>query len=128
MSPGNRVRLVTLADREYRQLLGKPAVPTPSRKFKPVRLNAARFDTSRGPKARRPLGHGDECVVPRITKTPPGKWRRSVSGSVPTIRGGMPARIEKAQRRPQDCPQAGQPPQLNFDSRPHRRGTIRGQS
>ena len=46
MSPGNRARLLTLADREFRQLIAKPAVPAPGRKFKAMRLNIARFDRS----------------------------------------------------------------------------------
>lgn len=46
MSPGNPTRLLTLADREFRQLTGKPLAPIPSRKFKPVKLNASRFDSS----------------------------------------------------------------------------------
>ena len=46
MSPDNPVRLLTLADREFRQFVGKPVAPVPSRKFKPVRLNVARFDSA----------------------------------------------------------------------------------
>lgn len=46
MSPGNPARLLKLADREFTQLTGKPATPVPSRKFKPMRLNAARFDSA----------------------------------------------------------------------------------
>jgi hypothetical protein len=46
MSPGNPIRLLKLADREFRQLTeARPAFP-PSRKFKPMRLNVARFDQS----------------------------------------------------------------------------------
>ena len=45
MSPGHQVRLLTLAEREFRQLTGKPPMPAPTRKFTPVRLNAARFDS-----------------------------------------------------------------------------------
>lgn len=46
MSPGNPARLLKLADREFRQLTEtRPASP-PSRRFKPIRLNAARFDQS----------------------------------------------------------------------------------
>ncbi|MGB6485478.1 MAG: hypothetical protein WBE91_01160 [Steroidobacteraceae bacterium] len=33
-----------LADREFRQLTGRPVAPVPSGKFKPVKLNAAKFD------------------------------------------------------------------------------------
>jgi hypothetical protein len=45
MPPGNPARLFKLADREFRQLTeGKPPTPV-SRKFKPIKLNAARFDT-----------------------------------------------------------------------------------
>ena len=46
MSPGNMPRLLTLADREFRQITGKPVAAPPSRKFKPMRLNAAKFDSS----------------------------------------------------------------------------------
>lgn len=46
MSPGNPSRLLKLADREFRQLTGKPVAPVPSRKFKPVKLNAAKFDSA----------------------------------------------------------------------------------
>jgi hypothetical protein len=46
MSPANQTGLITLADREFRQLTGKPPTPVPGRKFKPVRLNAARFDST----------------------------------------------------------------------------------
>ena len=46
MPPGNPARLLKLADREFRQLTEtRPAAP-PTRKFKPIRLNAARFDQS----------------------------------------------------------------------------------
>jgi hypothetical protein len=45
MPTGNPARLLQLADREYRQLTNKPATITPTRKFKPIKLNAARFDT-----------------------------------------------------------------------------------
>jgi len=46
MAPGNPVRLLKLADREFRQLTGIRAAPAPTRKFKPIRLNAARLDHS----------------------------------------------------------------------------------
>ena len=46
MSPGNPARLLKLADREYVQLTGKPVAPVPRRKFKPVKLNPARFDAA----------------------------------------------------------------------------------
>lgn len=49
MPPGNPARLLKLADREFRQLTQVPSsastVPRP-RRFKPVRLNVARFDQS----------------------------------------------------------------------------------
>jgi hypothetical protein len=45
MPPGNPARLLQLADREYRQLTAKPAPSAPTRKFKPIKLNAARFDS-----------------------------------------------------------------------------------
>ena len=46
MSPSNPVRLLKLADREFRQLTEKPSALPAVRKFKPIRLNAARFDQS----------------------------------------------------------------------------------
>jgi hypothetical protein len=46
MPPGDRVRLLSLAAREFRHLT-EERPPTPSdRKFKPMKLNAAKFDTS----------------------------------------------------------------------------------
>ena len=45
MSPGNPARLLKLADREFRQLTEQPTIPS-ARKFKPIRLNVARFDPS----------------------------------------------------------------------------------
>jgi hypothetical protein len=45
MPPGNGMRLLQLADREYRQLSDKPATISPARKFKAIKLNAARFDS-----------------------------------------------------------------------------------
>lgn len=44
MPTGNPVRLLKLADREFLQLTGKPAVPMPTRKFRPMNINPARFD------------------------------------------------------------------------------------
>ena len=56
MSPGNPARLLKLADREYSQLTGKPVASVPSRRFKAVRLNPARFsadwDRKRGAAVR----------------------------------------------------------------------------
>ena len=46
MSPGNRVRLLALADREFGQLTNAKPKPEPNRKFKPIKLNPARFDQS----------------------------------------------------------------------------------
>jgi hypothetical protein len=44
MCPGNPARLLKLADREFRQLTeARPASP-PTRKFKPIKLSAARLD------------------------------------------------------------------------------------
>jgi hypothetical protein len=37
--------LLQFADREFRQLTGKPTAIEPTRKFKPVKRNASRFDT-----------------------------------------------------------------------------------
>lgn len=42
--PGNRVQLLALADREYRQLAGKPSSRPAPRRLKPIRLNLAKFD------------------------------------------------------------------------------------
>src|SRR5580658_7076577 len=46
MPSGNPMRLLQLADRESRELTGKPKTLEPTRKFKPVKLNASRFDSS----------------------------------------------------------------------------------
>ena len=46
MPVGTSTRLLTLVDREFRQLVEKPAPIVPIRKFKPVKINAARFDRS----------------------------------------------------------------------------------
>lgn len=43
---GTRANLITLADREFRQVTGSKATPEPARKFKPIRLNLSRFDNS----------------------------------------------------------------------------------
>jgi hypothetical protein len=53
--PPIQVRLLQLADREFRQLTGKPAAIEPTRKFKPVKLNASRFDSSWSASAARPF-------------------------------------------------------------------------
>jgi hypothetical protein len=45
--PLNQVRLFALADREFRELTNKPPTIEPTRKFKPVKLNVARFDNTR---------------------------------------------------------------------------------
>jgi hypothetical protein len=46
MPPGNPARLFKLADREFRQLTEEQKTPPPAnRKFKPIKLNAARFDS-----------------------------------------------------------------------------------
>jgi hypothetical protein len=73
MSPGHRARLLSLADREFRQLTGKPPTPIPSRKFKPVKLNAARFDVAwdrkRGAAVRLTavlLGEDDTALQQRV--------------------------------------------------------------
>jgi hypothetical protein len=47
MSPANAPRFLTLTDREFRELTGKPAASEHPTKFKPIRLNPARFDQSR---------------------------------------------------------------------------------
>lgn len=47
MPLGNPTRLLKLADREFRQITEvRPATPPTPRRFRPVRLNAARFDQS----------------------------------------------------------------------------------
>lgn len=47
MPLGNPTRLLKLADREFRQLTeDRSATPPAPRKFRPVRLNVARFDQS----------------------------------------------------------------------------------
>jgi|SRR6185437_15686884 len=47
MPPGNPARLFKLADREFRQLTEDRQPPQPStRKFKPIKLNASRFDNA----------------------------------------------------------------------------------
>jgi hypothetical protein len=44
MPSGTQVSLLRLADREFRELTGKPVAIAPSRKFKPIKLNAAKFE------------------------------------------------------------------------------------
>lgn len=73
MSPGNMPRLLTLADREFRQITGKPVAPPPSRKFKPMRLNPAKFDNAwdrkRGAAVRLTavlLGEDDAALEHRV--------------------------------------------------------------
>lgn len=46
MSPGNRVQLLALADREFRQMTNARPKPAPDSKFKAIKLNPARFDNS----------------------------------------------------------------------------------
>ena len=46
MPSGNPSRLLALADRELRELTNKPLTIEPARKFKPVKLNVARFDNA----------------------------------------------------------------------------------
>ena len=48
--PTKSVRLIQLADREFRQLTGKPVPVQPNRKFRPVKLNAAQFENGWGRK------------------------------------------------------------------------------
>jgi hypothetical protein len=73
MSPGNPSRLLKLADCEFTQFTGKPAVPVPSRKFKPLKVNAARFDSGwdrkRGAAVRLTavlLGEDDAALEQRV--------------------------------------------------------------
>lgn len=44
--PLNHIRLLALADREFRELTNQPRTVEPKRKFKPVKLNVARFDNT----------------------------------------------------------------------------------
>jgi hypothetical protein len=44
MPSGNPTRLLTLAEREYRDILSTQPAPARTRRFKALRLNAARFD------------------------------------------------------------------------------------
>ena len=46
MPPGNPIHLLKLADREFRQLTEERPPPSSTRRFKPIRLNATRFDQS----------------------------------------------------------------------------------
>lgn len=46
MPSGNPSRLLALADREFRELTNKPLTVGPTRKFKPIKLNVARFDNA----------------------------------------------------------------------------------
>jgi len=46
MPSGNPSRLLALADREFRQLTGKPVAIEPAKKFRAVKLNAAKFDSA----------------------------------------------------------------------------------
>jgi hypothetical protein len=46
MPSGNPSRPLALADREFRQLTNKPLTVEPTRKFKLVKLNVARFDNT----------------------------------------------------------------------------------
>ena len=44
MPTGNPTHLLKLADREFKALTEERPTPQPSRKFKPMKLNVARFD------------------------------------------------------------------------------------
>jgi hypothetical protein len=46
MPPGNPTHLLKLADREFRLLTEERPPPSSSRRFKPMKLNATRFDQS----------------------------------------------------------------------------------
>lgn len=46
MPTGNPTHLLKLADREFKALTEERPTPQPSRKFKPMKLNVARFDQS----------------------------------------------------------------------------------
>lgn len=76
MSPGNRVRLLALVDREFRQLTSAKPRPEPNRKFKAIKLKPARFDQSwdrkRGAAARMTsilLKHDDVELESRVCKS-----------------------------------------------------------
>jgi hypothetical protein len=56
MPAGNPGRLLTLADREFRDLIGKPATIAPSRKLKPIKLNAAKFEMAGAASGSQPCG------------------------------------------------------------------------
>lgn len=73
MPPGNSARLFKLADREFHQLTGKRPIPVPSRRFKPVKLNPAKFDSAwdrkRGAAVRLTavlLGEDDAALEQRV--------------------------------------------------------------
>jgi hypothetical protein len=65
MPSGNPTHLLRLPDREFRELTGKPKTLEPTRKFKPVKLNASRFDISwdrkRGAEGRESTRCGPRC-------------------------------------------------------------------
>jgi hypothetical protein len=46
MPTGNPTHLLKLADREFKALSEERPTPQPTRKFKPMKLNVARFDQS----------------------------------------------------------------------------------
>jgi hypothetical protein len=56
MAPGNPIYLLKLADREFRQLTEARPPPFSTRRFKPIRLNATRFDQSGIASEVRPCG------------------------------------------------------------------------
>jgi len=73
MSPGNRAQLLALANREFRQLTNTKPAPEPNRKFKAIKLNPNRFDSSwdrkRGAAVRMTsvlLGHDDISLESRV--------------------------------------------------------------
>jgi hypothetical protein len=118
MPPGNPARLLKLADREFQQLTEeRVATPPVSRRFKPVRLNAARFDQSwdrkRGSAARLMAVllreddsalHQRVCESERAAKTyaDAADWlqresvyRRKVSRLLDTAAGRVEAVLER---------------------------------
>lgn len=46
MSRLHSTRLLKLADREFRELTGKPAVPEASRRFRPVKIHPEKYDSA----------------------------------------------------------------------------------
>jgi hypothetical protein len=78
MPSGNPSRLLALADREFRELTNKPLTIEPTRKFKAVKLNVARFDSRAACMRERALGK-DVCRRDGLATT----------GVDPSVQGGQ---------------------------------------